>query len=63
MKFRPSQIGAASLLFAINISKSCVVKDVLGLKQIPQEKIEASLRETLSIHDSVTGITDENNGE
>ena len=63
MDFKPSQIAAASLLFAFNISKSSIVKDLLNLKQIPQEKLEGVLRETLDVHDSVTGVKDENNGE
>ena len=58
MDFKPSQIAAASLLFSFNLSKSSIVKDLLNLKQIPQEKLEVALQETLAVHDSVTSVTD-----
>ena len=43
LKYKPSAIAAAALIFAINISQSKVAQDVLGIKRIETGKLEVSL--------------------
>ena len=50
LAYRPSQIAAASLLFAINFSQSKVVKPILGLERIPKAELETIVSEELMFH-------------
>ena len=45
LKYKPSAIAAAALIFAINISQSKVSQEVLGLERIDTNKLEVSLNE------------------
>ena len=45
LKYKPSAIAAAALIFAINISQSQVAKEVLGIKRMETGKLEVSLND------------------
>ena len=44
LRFRPSQIAAASLLFSINLMKSDVMQAILELEKFPKGNFDAVVR-------------------
>ena len=60
LKYKPSSVGAASLLFAFNLSKSNLAAEILGIKPIPEEKLNNRLAKSLAIHRNVTSEMDAN---
>lgn len=50
LKYKPSAIAAAALIFAINISQSKVAKEVLGIKRMENGKLEVSLNSAALLH-------------
>ena len=58
LRYRPSQIAAAALLFSINISQSIVAPKILEIKQIQPGQMEVLLNETFGL---LTEAQDEEN--
>ena len=56
MPFKPSHLAAASLVFSLNLSASPIIEDVLDVKQIPVEKLEQRMKETLDLHNDIVGL-------
>ena len=56
LKFRASQIAAASLVFSFNLSASPIIESVLNVKQIPEEKLQKRMKETLTLHKDIVGV-------
>ena len=59
LDYKPSVIAASSLVLAINISQSEVAPSI-GVKRIPELKMQSILFETLTIHAELSaGLLDE----
>ena len=55
LRFRPSQLAAASLLFSINFIHSKVVKSTIEMEPLPKEALEVFIIEEIGVHKEMPG--------